>query len=70
MLSGGKILMGTDPVVVTSVAPLSVVQYGVGQLYDRVQGEPFMTVIPGIGNYLNEYYFVLFHLFTLTLIIT
>jgi hypothetical protein len=51
-------LMGTDPVVVTSAAPISVVQYGVGYDYDRVNGAPFMTVIPGISNYLNEYYFV------------
>jgi hypothetical protein len=58
ILPDGGMLMGIDPVVVISAEPISVVQYGVGYYYDRVKGGPFMTVIPGIGNYLNEYYFV------------
>jgi hypothetical protein len=58
ILPYGEILMGTDPVVVTSAAAISVFQYGVGHYYDNVHGKPFMTVIPGISNYLNNYYFV------------
>lgn len=54
-----KFLMGTDPVVVTSSEHISVVQYGLGSDYDSVDGDPFMTLIPSIDNYLNEYYFVI-----------
>ncbi|XP_053376225.1 uncharacterized protein LOC123535230 [Mercenaria mercenaria] len=50
-------LMGASPVLVTSNASINVVQYSVGQKYyeDDIL---FMTVIPGIKNYLNNYYFV------------
>ncbi|XP_053372719.1 uncharacterized protein LOC128546333 [Mercenaria mercenaria] len=49
--------MGTGPVIITSNDSISVVQYGVGQDYDQIDADEFMTVIPGIGNYLNSYYF-------------
>lgn len=52
-------LMGTDPVVVTSSEHISVVQYGLGKNYDSVDGDPYMTLIPSIDNYLNAYYFVI-----------
>ncbi|XP_053372889.1 IgGFc-binding protein-like [Mercenaria mercenaria] len=52
-------LMGTEPVLITSNASINVVQYGVGQKYDSIDGDGFMTVIPGINNYLNSYYFVI-----------
>ncbi|XP_053409056.1 uncharacterized protein LOC128559932 [Mercenaria mercenaria] len=52
-------LMGTGPVIITSNDSISVVQYGVGEYYDQIPSDGFMTVIPGIGNYLNSYYFVI-----------
>lgn len=51
--------MGTEPVVVTSNGSVSVVQYGVGQKYDNIDGDPFMTAVQGTTNYLNQYYFVI-----------
>ncbi|XP_045202613.1 IgGFc-binding protein-like [Mercenaria mercenaria] len=42
---------GSEPVVVRSNTTISVVSYG-------VEGGPFMTVVPGIKNFMNYYYFV------------
>ncbi|XP_053403527.1 IgGFc-binding protein-like [Mercenaria mercenaria] len=42
---------GSEPVVVRSNTTISVMSYG-------VQGGPFMTVVPGIKNFMNEYHFV------------
>lgn len=52
-----EFLIGTEPVVVTSSGLISVVQYGLGNDYNGF-GDPYMDVIPAIDNYLNEYYFV------------
>lgn len=52
-------LMGTEPTVVTALDPISVVQYGIGKLYDNIDGGPFMTVMPGLNNYLNVYHFII-----------
>ncbi|XP_053409053.1 uncharacterized protein LOC123561572 isoform X2 [Mercenaria mercenaria] len=52
-------IMGTDPAIITSRDSISVVQYGVGERYDFIDADEFMTVIPGIENYLNSYYFVI-----------
>ncbi|XP_053409055.1 uncharacterized protein LOC128559931 isoform X2 [Mercenaria mercenaria] len=57
-------LMGTGPVIITSNASISVVQYGVGQDYDQIPSDEFMTIIPGKGNYLNKYYFVIPRLYS------
>ena len=34
-----------------------VVQYGLGQNYDNVYGDPFMTTVPALSNYANDYIF-------------
>jgi hypothetical protein len=46
-----EIMTGSEPVVVTSNSFIGVTAYGVG-------GGPFMTNVPGIGNFMNTYYFV------------
>ena len=50
---------GKKPVVVTSDSPVSIVQYGHGQNNDRINGDPFLMVVPGINQYMNEYTFVI-----------
>ena len=48
---------GTEPVIATANDSFLLTQYGVGYDYDNVNGDPFMTVVPGIDQYLNDYKF-------------
>lgn len=57
--SNNENLFEYDVVVVVSNIASSVVQYGVGTGYDNIPGNPFMMVVPGINNYLNEYVFAI-----------
>jgi hypothetical protein len=51
--------------VVTSTDAIAVVQYGVGDDYDsNDEGDPFMTIIPGLDNYLSSYYFAVPHVYS------
>ncbi|XP_053383507.1 uncharacterized protein LOC123540518 [Mercenaria mercenaria] len=52
--------MGNRPTVIVSDNPISVVQFGFGNGYPLSGvGDPFMTVIPGLGNFLNNYSFAI-----------
>ncbi|XP_060567456.1 uncharacterized protein LOC132726197 [Ruditapes philippinarum] len=54
------IRMGNTPTVVVSKSIISVFQFGFGKLYPKVNiGDPFMTVIQGLQNFLNAYYFAI-----------
>lgn len=49
---------GNEATVVTSVLPVGVVQYGTGaDNLTHQEGDPFMTTVPGLNNYLNKYTF-------------
>ena len=41
----------------TSNKPISVVQYSNGQSFDNIPADPFMMLIPGVDQYLDEYNF-------------
>lgn len=54
------IRMGNTPTVVVSKSTISVVQFGFGNEYPKKHiGDPFMTVIQGLKNFLNSYYFAI-----------
>ena len=48
---------GTEVVVVTAKHPFSLTQYGVNYGYDSINGAPFMAVVPGVDQYINDYIF-------------
>ena len=47
----------TDPLTITSTAPVMVIQYGLSFQYDNVYGDAFMTTVPALTNYANSYLF-------------
>jgi hypothetical protein len=52
--------MGNTPTVIVSKSFISVFQFGFGNGYPKVIiGDPFMTVIQGLKNFLNSYYFAI-----------
>ena len=48
---------GTEPLTIIATAPVMVVQFGLGRFYDNVYGNPFMTTVPALSNYANDYIF-------------
>ncbi|XP_060605111.1 IgGFc-binding protein-like [Ruditapes philippinarum] len=52
--------LGSEPTVVytNDSSTFSVTQYGMSQSIDDIDSGPFMTVIPGIQNFLTKYNFV------------
>ncbi|XP_053408081.1 uncharacterized protein LOC123560552 [Mercenaria mercenaria] len=50
-----EILLGSEPVVILSTKPVSVIQY----FHDgeNMYGNPFMTTVQGLGQYLSSYKF-------------
>ncbi|XP_053381634.1 uncharacterized protein LOC123562988 isoform X2 [Mercenaria mercenaria] len=51
----------TEAVVVTAERPFSATQYGVNYDYDHTTGDPFMTVVPSVDQYINDYTFTVPH---------
>lgn len=51
------LIFGTDPTVITAVNPIMVVQYGLGQDYDDITGDPSMSSLPALSNFGNNYVF-------------
>ena len=51
---------GTEPTVVytNNITTFSVTQYGMGHELGGLMGDPFMTSIPGLDNFLGKYNFV------------
>ncbi|XP_053380357.1 uncharacterized protein LOC128548860 [Mercenaria mercenaria] len=51
----------TEALVLTSDHPFSLTQYGVSYDSDDNSGNPFMTVVPGVDQYINNYIFTVPH---------
>ena len=47
----------TEPTTVISTSPIMVIQYGLSYDYDHVYGDAFMTTVPSLDNFANNYIF-------------
>ena len=59
------IRMGTTPTIISSNQIISVVQFAFGNGYPQTGiGDPFMTVVQGLQNYMNDYTFAIPRVYT------
>ncbi|KAL4219783.1 hypothetical protein ACF0H5_020195 [Mactra antiquata] len=45
---------GNMSVVITANQPIAVSQYGLSYLYDNSKGDPFMSIVPSVDQYVND----------------
>ncbi|XP_053388045.1 uncharacterized protein LOC123542503 [Mercenaria mercenaria] len=50
-----EILLGTDALVIITDKKVNVVQYGLSKYYDHIDADPFMTSVPAVQHYSNNY---------------